>query len=105
MIYTIKSLNSQNLIFPNNGLIKFEEIKIKTDSNTHFEFDDKKPNEITFIFVDANNTHFKKKVDLSEFGLNYNYILDKIRPYFECENNEDNIKLFRMNKLKLKDEY
>jgi hypothetical protein len=86
MVHTIKSLNSQNINAVNYGLIDFEEIKIKTDSNTNFEYDDTKPNEITFIFVDANDTQFKKKVDLSEFGLNYNYILDKIRPYFELKN-------------------
>jgi hypothetical protein len=83
MKHTIKSLNNQNIRAVNHGLIDFEEIKIKSDSNTVFEFDDAKPNLITFIYVDANGKVFPKQVDLSEFGLDYNYVLDKIRPVFD----------------------
>lgn len=83
MKYTIKSLNDQVIRADYHGLIDFEEIKIKSDSNTGFEFDDAKPNLITFIYVDAIGKVFLKQVDLSEFGLDYNYVLDKIRPVFD----------------------
>ena len=85
MNYIIKSLNDQGIRAVNFGLIDFEEIKMKSDSNTRFEFDDTKPSEITFIQVDANGKVFPKQIDLSEFGLNYNYVLDKIRPVFDSK--------------------
>lgn len=83
MKYTIKSLNDQMIQAENDGIVYFEDIDIKSDSNTKFEFDDSKPTLITFIFEDANGKMFPKIIDLSKFGLDYNYVLNKIKPLFE----------------------
>jgi len=83
MKHTIKSLNDQQITAVNHGRIDFAEIKCWSDASTAFEFDDTKPSLITFIYEDADGKIFPKEVDLSEFGLDYNYVLDKIRPVFE----------------------
>ncbi len=85
MKYTIKCLNDQGIQGVNHGLIDFNEIKMKSDSNTSFEFDDSEPNLITFIVRDANSKEFPRVIDLSQFGLTYHYVLGKIRPVFESK--------------------
>lgn len=84
MKHTIKSLNRQNILNPDNdGIIDFPEFGTKSDSNTEFEFDDNIPNKITFIFTDAARNKCRQNIELSKYGLTYDYVLDKIRQVFD----------------------
>ncbi len=84
MKHTIKSLNCQNILNPNNGgIIDFSEFGTKSDANTEFEFDDTLPNKITFIFTDSIGTKCRQNIELQKHGLTYDHVLDKIRPMFE----------------------
>ena len=63
----------------NIGLIEFKEINMKADILTSFEYDTDEPTKVTFIYEDANGKFFRKDVDLSEFNLDINYILNILR--------------------------
>lgn len=84
MQHRIESLVSQN-IWPavNDGVIGFEEIDKVFDMNTSIVYDDAEFGKITFIYQDANGNYFREEIDLAKFGLDYNYVLDKIRPVFD----------------------
>ncbi len=88
MKITIKSLNDQQIRIPNegrDGLIDFPEISMKSDCSTEFEFDDNNEHYVKFTFTDANGQKDSKEFDLSKFGLDVTYIIDKIKPVFEKE--------------------
>jgi len=91
MKYTIKSLNEQMINAKDSGIINWKELfnsernGAVSDSNTTFEFDDTKPNEITLIHTDANGKSFPIDFILPQ-GVTYQNVLDIIKPYFEKTN-------------------
>ena len=70
MKYTIKSLNDQMIKAKDSGIINWKELfnnernGAVSDSNTEFEFDDTKPNEIVLIHWDANGKLFRIEFSL-----------------------------------------
>ena len=91
MKYTIKSLNDQMINAKDSGIINWKELfnnernGAVSDSNTEFEFDDTKPNEIVLIHWDANGKLFRIEFSLP-IGVTYQAVLDKIKPYFDKSN-------------------
>ncbi len=85
MKLTIKSLNDQMIQADNYGIIEFPEISMNSDYNTEFEFDDNDKNIVTFNYKDGAGFIHPKRVDLSEFELEADYILNKIKPVFDKE--------------------
>jgi hypothetical protein len=91
MKHTIKSLNDQMINAKDSGIINWKELfnnernGAVSDSNTEFEFDDTKPNEIVFIHCDANGKLFRIEFSLP-IGVTYQNVLDIIKPYFEKTN-------------------
>jgi hypothetical protein len=59
--------------------IDFKEINMKADIMTAFEYDDQDLTKVTFIFEGSNGGLCSKPVNLAEFGLDINYVLEKIR--------------------------
>lgn len=98
MKFYIKSLNDSNIFLPDNhGIIYWKELNIKTDANTAFEFDDENQ-DVNFIYRDANGNAFTKNINLKEFNLKLNYVLDKIRPLYNLNDNKNRIKEYKNNK-------
>ncbi len=59
--------------------IELKEINVKVDTMTKIEYDNQDPTKATFIFEGSNGGLCSKPVNLAEFGLDINYVLEKIR--------------------------
>jgi hypothetical protein len=91
MKHKIESIINQGILpaIKSGGVVRFEEINKVSDISTTFVYDDKIPGMITFIHHDANGNFHSEEIDLAAFGLDYNYVLDKIRPVFDGEGDSE----------------
>lgn len=60
-------------------VIQFEKIGMSADIFTKIEYDENEPKKVTFSYTDAIGQTGSKNVNLSDFGLDINYILDIIQ--------------------------